>query len=183
MKIPNTLFFRTATTLIISLLLLSITILASSAYFVIVPVGKRSADDLAALLVLASQTWVELPPETRPDFVTELMNAHNIKLLKAERPLDAPYRLYFYIYQRLLQKALEKRLGGDTRVTMGIYKNQPGWVWITLPTVEKPLQFGISVERIGARPPVALLAMAIAIVVLAIGTALTWCWQSLLPSL
>ena len=56
MIFPNTLFFRTATTLVIALLLLSITILASSAYFVIVPLGKRSADDLAALLVLASQT-------------------------------------------------------------------------------------------------------------------------------
>ena len=172
MKIPNTLFFRTASTLIISFLLLSLIVLASSAYFVIVPVGKRSADDLAALLVLASQTWAELPPETRPDFETELMHAHSIKLVKAERPLDAPIRLQFYIYQRLLQKALEKRLGGDTRVTMGTEKNQPGWVWITLPTVENSLQFGISVERIGARPPVALLAMAIAMVVLAVGTAL-----------
>lgn len=172
MKIPNTLFFRTASTLIISFLLLSLIVLASSAYFVIVPVGKRSADDLAALLVLASQTWAELPPETRPDFETELMHAHSIKLVKAERPLDAPMRLQFYIYQRLLQKALEKRLGGDTRITMSAKKDQPGWVWITLPTVENSLQFGISIERIGARPPVALLAMAIAMVVLAIGTAL-----------
>ncbi|RLA42336.1 MAG: hypothetical protein DRR06_14695 [Gammaproteobacteria bacterium] len=172
MKIPNTLFFRTASTLIISFLLLSLIILASSAYFVIVPVGKRSADDLAALLVLAAQTWVELPPETRPDFETELMHAHSIKLVKAERPLDAPMRLQFYIYQRLLHKALEKRLGGDKEVTMGADKNQPGWVWITIPTVENALQFGISVERIGARPPIALLAMIIAILVLAIGTAL-----------
>jgi len=60
MKVPNTLFFKTATALIVSLLLLSITILASSAYFVLIPVGKRSADDLAALLVLASQTWLAL---------------------------------------------------------------------------------------------------------------------------
>jgi len=172
MKIPNTLFVRTASTLIVSFLLLSMIILASSAYFVIVPVGKRSADDLAALLVLASQTWVELPPETRPDFETELMHAHSIKLIKAERPLDAPMRLQFYIYQRLLQKALEKRLGGDKKVTMGADKNQPGWVWISIPTVENALQFGISVERIGARPPIALLAMLIAILVLAIGTAL-----------
>ena len=172
MKIPNTLFFRTATTLIVSFLLLSIIILASSAYFVIVPVGKRSADDLAALLVLAAQTWVELPPETRPDFETELMHAHSIKLVKAERPLDTPMRLQFYIYQRLLQKALEKRLGEDKEVIMGADKNQPGWVWISIPTVENALQFGISVERIGARPPIALLAMIIAILVLAIGTAL-----------
>lgn len=172
MKIPNTLFVRTAFTLIVSFLLLSIIIVASSAYFVIVPVGKRSADDLAALLVLAAQTWVELPPETRPDFETELMHAHNIKLVKAERPLDTPMLLQFYIYQRLLQNALERRLGGDKEVIMGADRNQPEWVWITIPTVENALQFGISVERIGARPPIALLAMVIAILVLAIATAL-----------
>ena len=173
MKIPNTLFFRTATTLIISLLLLSITIVASSAYFVIVPVGKRSADDLAALLVLASQTWVELPPETRPDFETELLTAHGIKLARAGRPLDAQNRLYFYIYQRLLQDALEERLGGNIKVIMGTLEDQPDWVYFNLPTVEESLQFGISLKRIGAHPPIVLLAMVIAILVLAIGTALT----------
>jgi len=172
MKFPNTLFFRTASTLVISLLLLSIIILTSTAYFVLVPVAKRSADDLAALLVLASQTWSELPPQTHPDFKTELMTAHGIKLVIAERPFEVQDSLHFYIYQRLLKNALEKRLGGNKMVTMGVDKNQPGWVWINLPVVENSLQFGISVERIGARPPVALLAMAIAIVVLAIGTAL-----------
>ena len=107
MKIPNTLLFKTASTLIITLLLLSIIILASTAYFVLIPVGKRSADDLAALVVLSAQTWTELPPDTRPDFETELKAAHNIRLLKAEQPLAAPERLQFYIYQRLLQQALE----------------------------------------------------------------------------
>lgn len=173
MIFPNTLFFRTATTLVIALLLLSITILASSAYFVIVPVGKRSADDLAALLVLASQTWVELPPETRSDFEQELMTAHGIQLLAAERPLDTKNRLKFYIYQRLLQDALEKRLGGKVEVTRGIVPNQPDWVWFVLPSAEGPLQFGISLERIGAHPPVVLISIVIAVVVLAIGAALT----------
>ena len=173
MKVPNTLLFKTATTLIVSLLLLSITILASSAYFVLIPVGKRSADDLAALLVLASQTWMELPPETRPDFETELMAAHGIKLVETVRPLEAQDRLNFYIYQRLLQNSLEQRLGGNVRISMGSVENQPGWVWFNLPTVEQPLQFGISLDRIGAHPPVVLLAMVIAVLVLAIGTALS----------
>ena len=172
MKRPNTLFFRTATTLIISLLLLSIIILASTAYFVMIPVGKRSADDLAALLVLAAQTWTELPPQTRPDFEQELMTAHGIKLVRAERPLDSQDNLHIVIYQRLLQKYLQQRLGNNKPVTIGSDQNRPDWVWINIPTVEGILQFGISVERIGARPPIALLAMLIAIIVLAIGTAL-----------
>lgn len=171
MKIPNTLFFKTASTLIISLLLLSIIILASTAYFVLVPIGKRSADDLAALLVLSAQTWTELPPETRPDFEQELISAHGIRLLKAERPLEAPDRLPFYIYQRLLQQALVKRLGTN-RVTLGAVAQRPEWIWIDIPIREQTLRFGFSKQRIGARPPVVLLSMVIAIIVLTISAAL-----------
>jgi len=171
-KIPNTLFFKTASTLVITLLLLSVIILASTAYFVLVPVGKRSADDLAALLVLSAQTWTELPPETRPDFEAELITKHGIKLLNAEHPLDTQGYLNFYIYQRLLQSSLERRLEGITRINIGTDAQHPDWIWIDIPVAEYLLRFGISVERIGARPPVVLLAMAIAIVVLAISAAL-----------
>jgi two-component system osmolarity sensor histidine kinase EnvZ len=172
MKIPNTLFFKTSSTLIITLLLLSIIILASTAYFVLVPVGKRSADDLAALLVLSAQTWTELPPDTRSDFETELMTAHDIRLLKAEQPLEEPERLQFYLYQRLLQQALERRLGEATEVTIGTDVLRPEWILIDIPMPEQLLRFGISSERIGARPPAVFLAIAIAIFVLAIGAAL-----------
>jgi len=119
MKIPNTIFFKTASTLVITLLLLSVIILASTAYFVLVPVGKRSADDLAALLVLSAQTWTELPPETRPDFEKELITAHGIKLLEAEHPLDAADQMQFFIYRNLLQPALERRLGGTGSIVIG----------------------------------------------------------------
>jgi len=172
MNIPNTLFFKTASTLIISLLLLSIIILASTAYFVLIPVGKRSADDLAALLVLSAQTWTELPPETRADFEQELINAHGIKLLKAEHALDVPARKKFYIYQRLLHQALEKRLGEPSKITFGADAQHPQWIWIDLLIREQLLRFGFSEQRIGARPPIVLMAIAIAIFVLAISATL-----------
>ena len=172
MKIPNTLFFRTARTLVLSLLLLSIIILVSTAYFVMVPVAKRSADDLAALLVLASQTWAELPPSTRADFEVELLRAHGIRLVEDNFPLEPQLQLNIVVYQRLLLNALQKRLGESQGVTIGSHNNRPDWIWINIPTLETFLQFGIAAERIGARPPIALLAMLIAIVVLAIGTAL-----------
>ncbi|MEN8170198.1 MAG: ATP-binding protein [Pseudomonadota bacterium] len=172
MRIPNTIFFKTASTLVVSLLLLAMIVLASTAYFVLVPVGKRSADDLAALLVLSAQTWKELPPATRPDFETELITAHGIRLLNDQKPLGSPEHLHLYLYQRLLQKSLERRLGGISMVAVGTDSRYPGWIWIDLQAVENTPRLGISAERIGARPPWALLAMAIAIVVMAVGTAL-----------
>jgi len=117
------------------------------------------------------RSWTELPPETRPDFELELISAHGIRLLKAEHPLEAPDRLPFYIYQRLLQQALEKRLG-TSRITLGNDVQRPAWIWIDISIREQTLRFGFSKQRIGARPPVVLLSMVIAIIVLAISAAL-----------
>jgi len=172
MNLPNTLFFKTASTLIISLLLLSIVILASTAYFVLIPVGKRSADDLAALLVLSAQTWTELPPETRPDFEKELINAHGIKLFKAEHSLAVAEHKKFLVYQQLLQQALETRIGESAKITFVTDDQQPEWIWIDILIHKQTLRVGFSEQRIGARPPIALLAIAIAIFVLAISAAL-----------
>ncbi len=181
MKIPNTLFFRTASTLLLSLLLLFIVFAATTAYFVTVPVGKRSADDLAALLVLAAKTWIELPPGTRPDFVDELRVAHGIRLVEGGQQLEAGASLPIPIYLRLLQRALERRLGERVPVTLGVDRSQPTWIWISLPIRDEQIRFGISAARIGARPPVALIAMAVAILVLAVGTALVLARQLTKP--
>ena len=172
MRTPNTLFFRTASTLTLSLLLLSIIFIASAAYFVMVPVGKRSAEDLSALLELAAKTWVELPPQTRDDFVRELQSAHGIRLVESARPAEISDSLPIYIYLQLLKNSLQKRLGNGFDITLGVDKNQPDWVWINIPFNQEYIRFGITVQRIGARPPVALIAMGLAVLVLALGTAL-----------
>ncbi len=109
MKLPNSLFFRTATTLTItSLLLVSIT-LASLAWFVVIPISKQSADDLAALLILSAQTWVELPPETRQVFEHELLEIHQLKLTQSPTTLTSFKQMRPYL--GLLEDAIEHRLG------------------------------------------------------------------------
>jgi two-component system osmolarity sensor histidine kinase EnvZ len=170
MRLPNTLFFKTASTLVITLLLLSVITWAAAAYFLLIPVGKRSADDLAALLILSAQTWTELPPLTRPDFEAELITAHGLKLLRPDSPLAEldsihPYRV-------ILQQALQRRLGEDSAITIGFDGENPDWIWIDIPMREQMLRFGFSKQRIGASPPIALFIMAIAILVLSIATAL-----------
>ncbi len=143
MRLPNTLFFRTASTLTLSLLLLSIIFVASAAYFVMVPVGKRSADDLSALLELAAKTWVELPPETRADFVHELQTAHGIRLVESDKPAETSANLPIYIYLHLLKQSLQRRLGEQFDITLGVDANQPDWVWINIPFNDEYIRFGI----------------------------------------
>jgi len=57
-------------------------VITIAGYFIILPVGKRNADDLASLILLSAKTYVELPPETRQDFVNELSTNHQLFLGK-----------------------------------------------------------------------------------------------------
>ena len=167
-KLPNSLFFRTATTLTVtSLLLVSIT-LASLAWFVVIPISKQSADDLAALLILSAQTWVELPPETRQVLEQELLEIHQLKLTSTAvtlTPFKQPRP-----YLGLLETALEHRLGN--LVTIGYNPEHMNHIWLDIPMAEHMLHFSFPNDRVGARPPVALLFISIAILLLAIITAL-----------
>jgi two-component system osmolarity sensor histidine kinase EnvZ len=168
MKLPNSLFFRTATTLTItSLLLVSIT-LASLAWFVVIPISKQSADDLAALLILSAQTWVELPPETRHVLEQELSEIHQLKLTLAPVTLTSFKQLRPYL--GLLEDAIEHRLGNE--VTIGYSSEHINQVWVDIPMAEHILHFSFPNDRVGARPPIALLFISIAILLLAIITAL-----------
>ena len=170
MKLPNSLFFRTATTLTItSLLLISIT-LASLAWFVVIPISKQSADDLAALLILSAQTWVELPPETRQLFEHELLEIHQLKL--THNPVTVTLTSFKKLrpYLGLLEDAIEHRLGNP--VTIGYNPEYTNWILVDIPMAEHNLHFSFPIDRVGASPPFALLTISIAILLLAIITAL-----------
>ena len=76
------------------------------------PLTQQTAQDKAGLLVLAVQTWLELPQGTRDDFVNELRMRHGIDLVPncAEHPdLNAPWASY----PAALQRALVQRLASQ----------------------------------------------------------------------
>jgi len=89
---PRSLFARTALTLALAFI-----VFQAAAFWVvyrtlIVPVAERSADDLAGLIVLSAQTWVELPPPTRAAFERELARRHGLRLTTVDigATADAP---------------------------------------------------------------------------------------------
>ena len=79
----HTLFRSTATTVAAALIVFQLIMPATTAYYIMLPMAKRSADDLAAIMVLSAQTWVEFPPQTRMDFELELAKTHNLRLFDA----------------------------------------------------------------------------------------------------
>jgi len=170
MKLPNSLFFRTATTLTVTSLLLVIITLVSLAWFVIIPLSKQSADDLAALLILSAQTWVELPPQTRQDFEHELLTTHQLKLTSTQINLSTFKQPHLYL--NLLDDAIEHRLGETVNIGYVADDKYPGWVWVNITMAKQALYFAFPKERIGVSPPLALFFISIAILLLAVITAL-----------
>lgn len=169
MRLPNSLFFRTSATLMAtSLLLVGIT-LASVAYFVLLPVGKQSAEDLSSLLIFSAQTWAEVPPETRRDLEYELFNTHQLKLISS--PPFPPLSEASYPYLAVLNTAINKHIGYP--VSVGYLPDQESWFWVDIPMADNLLRFGFQKERIGASPPFALLTISIAALILALITGLT----------
>lgn len=168
MRLPTpSLFQRTALTLIAASVLLLTIVFGAVAYFVNLPLGRQATDDLAALIVLSAQTWVELPPETHSDFQHELIEHHGLVIQSADTPLKAhtdilPYRI-------LLEQALEKRLG--RKVTVKI-THHPDYYWVDIPMAGQKLRVGFAHDRIGTQQPYALIIIFAATLVIVLITSL-----------
>ena len=91
--IPQSLFARTALALALSFVVFQVAAFWVVSRTLIIPVAERSADDLAGLIVLSAQTWVELPPKTREAFERELARRHGLRLTTVDvrATVDAPH--------------------------------------------------------------------------------------------
>lgn len=165
--LPRTLFGRTAALLLVAFAVLQGTALLVVWHKVIVPLAERSADNLAARMVLAAQTWVELPPATRPDYELELSLRHSLELgAVADRLPEALASGYF---ERLVAEALADRAGYPVTLKRG---PDPDWAWAELRIGGQFLRIGFQRDRYALAAPWeavgALLGGALAILLLAL---------------
>ncbi len=158
----RSLFARTALTLALAFI-----VFQAAAFWVvyrtlIVPVAERSADDLAGLVVLSAQTWVELPPETRAAFEQELARRHGLRLttLDVGAIADAPQ----FAFRTQIEAALSRRVG-DAVVLRGVPNKTAAW--LDIPVGGHDLRVGFFPDRYAVKPPLA------AIAVVALGTFLS----------
>jgi two-component system osmolarity sensor histidine kinase EnvZ len=166
---PATLFGRTAATIAVAFLAFLIFSMVAGMAYVVLPMAKRSADDLAALMVLSAQTWAELPPETRPDFERELGINHQLKLAPADYELSKADS--YLPYLGYLEDGLSHRLGQPIVVKM-TNEDDGRWFWADIPMGGWYLRVGFPEDRIGIRPPLAAALIVGAGGLLAIITAL-----------
>ncbi len=153
-------------------IVIELLVLALFVSFVLLPLGRRSADDLAGLMVLSAQTWAELPPETRPAFEEELLASHALALRPASpmAGVDEWHPIYFYV----LEEALAKRIGAEQHLVSERVGNAI-WYWSNVPTGSGQLAVGLAETRIESQPFTALLIGLVGglffVVVLAYGLA------------
>ncbi|MGV8934958.1 MAG: ATP-binding protein [Gallionellaceae bacterium] len=161
-KKSSSLFRSTAITVASALIILQLVIFSASAYYILLPMAKRSTDDLAALMVLSVQTWVELPPDTRPDFELELARQHNLWLIDSATTL--PAYTHHTPYLLLLEQALQTRTGKATHARKSDF-GKP-WYWFELSSGDKQLSIGFPEDRLGVQSPLALLLIVAATIAL-----------------
>ncbi|TNF60827.1 MAG: HAMP domain-containing protein [Burkholderiales bacterium] len=123
-------------------------------WLVMLPMARRSADDLAGLMVLSAQTWAELPPATRPAFEAELDERHALRIRTTFEGVDGQeWRAPFY---HLLETALARRTGlAHSLIRIADDDGQVRY-WVRLPAGEGELAVGVSDARVQTQPFTAL---------------------------
>lgn len=140
---PATLFGRAALALGAGFLVFQIVALTLVSGLVLIPIAQRAADDLAGFIVLAAQTWVELPPETRFDFEYELATHHDLRIEQAGAELTEEGR--HFLLKPLIENAVARRTGTDSRLKRD--EEQPGWYWVEIPLAGRIMRVGFPAER------------------------------------
>ncbi len=150
----RSLFARTA--LILAVVFLLFQAMATLVVYrtVVKPVAVRSADDLAGLIVLSAQTWVELPPEVRPAFERELAQRHGLRLQAASGAIRPPAAKF--PFRQEIEQALSKRL--DTKILLE-GGEESGTAWVVMAIGGRQLQAGFFPDRYAVRPPLAAVTL------------------------
>lgn len=172
MKLPRFdtrgLYARTAAVFFVTLLLVQLATLAVSGYLAFLPVFRNSVDDLAALMMLSAQTYVELPPGTRPDFVRELAKRHQLNIEVTEGPRQGERSFLPYIVK--LEQALDRY--SPAQVSMQTSSAEPRVYWVDLRLAGEWLRLSFPRERIGTHPPLTILLLLASVTLITLAATL-----------
>jgi len=139
------------TSLTIALTLLAFSLIAASAtnYLVVLPMAKRSAEDLAAEVATAAVALQWLPTSERDQFGEQLLHDHGIVVtdrLPDSSPLPSNELPYF-------REALAKHSLHEFSILTGHGNSQ---IWVDIHSGANEYWLGFDNGRLGTNPPLAL---------------------------
>lgn len=149
---PRTLPGRTAITISLTLLCFMLFSFGAAAYFIAIPMAKRSADDFAAIIIHAANAMQSSPEELRPELKRQLLLDHGLVVTSqmpalAEKTFDVPYYIYF-------RASLARRAGQELSI---IESGRGPLIWVDVPADGELFRIGFNRGRLGTNPPLALL--------------------------
>ena len=165
--VPETLFGRTAAALLVAFLVFEAIAFGVVWFMVIQPLAARSADDLAAKILLSAQTWVELPPLTRADYEMELVFRHDLALAEVKTRL--PQAAEANYFGDLIAAALTRRANQAITLKRGA---DPDWDWMEIQVSDKLLRVGFDRQRYALKAPLAAVGVFLLGALLTVLTAL-----------
>lgn len=143
-------------------------------FLLMLPMARRASGDLAGLMVLAAQTWSELPPDTRPAFERALTIEHGLRLAR-EPPEGGMSFDWYRPYLRELESQLTTRSGRAVDLSRVVQAGE-AWFWVGLPSGGRTLWLGFPSSRVGPRP-LAAAGLTLAVGMLLAGLAAWWLGQ------
>lgn len=159
MILPKTLFARTVTmiaTVSIAYLLFALTVIT---YFMLAPVGRQSADDLAALMVFSANEWVKTKTEDRILFEQNLLKNYQLHIAAGQQLDSVDFKPLPYYY--FLESALKKRTGQDVQLKISQDESGTDWYWANLIINDANVRIGFSSSHINAQPPLVLILLLV----------------------
>ncbi len=127
--------------------------LSTLAYYMVVPLGQRAAEDLASVITHAADTWYSLPENHQQEFTERMLRKHELMISSVEINLPESSSLLPYLY--FLEDSLYKELGEDIQIKQSLNDNGQEWFWVDIPVAESTIRFGFPRSRIGVNPPIA----------------------------
>ena len=159
-----TLFGRTSLIISSTMLAFLLAVITIAGYLIILPVGKRNAEDLSALILLSAQTYVELPPETRQDFIDELSKTHQLYWGTGKEPLAE--HIHLKPHFSFMEKTLSDRLGST--VDIAPQKGMTDRHWVDIKISNETVRIGFDQKRIGVALPYVSLYLLIVLAIAAV---------------
>jgi len=151
---PRTLFGRTLVTIAIVSIGFQIFMMLVIGSLMLVPLGQRSADDLAALMISVAENWQRQEPQTRRQLESEYMRRYHI--LPSSNRTPFPESDSWLPYRFFLQNALSRRSGEPVRLLQQSGPDRGDWFWVDIPLQDASVRVGFPRSRIGVHPPIAL---------------------------
>ncbi len=151
----SSLAVKTSLTLACGLIIYTGLSIALALYFVLIPMSDRAADDMAAFISMVSESWFHLDETERAKLQRRLRKDHQLFITENHVPVITIKKYYPFIPR------LEKALKRHTDQAVVIKQNPEGrcCFWLDVYKHEQVVHIGFYHDRIGPKPPIALIGI------------------------